>query len=148
MWLTTALPTAKAEISKSQSFGGEENKAESEEFPDLQTKCTPICGDGFTGKSCAKTILVKVFPKGHPQRTFVTYAVLDDQSNASLSNCSIYLGFQGEIFPYSLSSCSGLVSSSRQHQYSQHQGGNSYPRSRPSLATFKRHSLLSTTFGP
>lgn len=97
----TALHTTTAELSKSQSYGGEEHKGESKEYPDLQTKCTQICGDGSTGQSCAKTILVKVFPKGHPERAFVTYAVLGDQSNASLAKPKLFdlLGLQGESFP-------------------------------------------------
>lgn len=49
------------------------------------SKCTQICNGEFHGKSCAKIVLVKVYPSVQPQNAIKLYAVLDDQSNSSLA---------------------------------------------------------------
>ena len=78
----------------------------------IGSKCTQVCGGSFGGKSCAKTILVKVYPKGQPQKAIKTYALLDDQSNASLARSDFFDVFQehGKELPYTLVSCAGQTS--------------------------------------
>jgi hypothetical protein len=39
----------------------------------VRLACTEICGRNFGGKSCAKTLLVRVFPKGQPQHAKLMY---------------------------------------------------------------------------
>jgi hypothetical protein len=83
----------------------------------VASKCTQICGETmqtFHGKSCAKTVLVKIYPKGKPEQSVKTYAILDDQSNVSLARSELFelLDIQSESVPYTLSSCAGLVETS------------------------------------
>ena len=40
----------------------------------ITSKCTQVCGKTFNGKSCAKIILVKVYPNGKPEQAIRTYA--------------------------------------------------------------------------
>ena len=77
--------------------------------PSIKATCTQVCGFGFTGKSCAKTVLVNVYPYGQPEKAHRMYAILDEQSNASLARTEFFDMFdvQGAEVPYSLSSCSG-----------------------------------------
>ncbi|XP_063406647.1 uncharacterized protein LOC134690610 [Mytilus trossulus] len=79
----------------------------------VSTKCTEICKDSgettFQGKSCAKTLLVKVYPEGKPEVSVTTYAIIDDQSNRSLA-CSTFIDYFNETtepVEYTLASCSG-----------------------------------------
>ncbi|XP_071086519.1 uncharacterized protein [Haliotis cracherodii] len=75
----------------------------------IASKCTQICGDGFAGKSCSKTLLVKVYPEGRPDMATRMYAMFDDQSNASLVKSEFFtiMEADGEVIPYTLSSCAG-----------------------------------------
>ncbi|XP_046553577.1 uncharacterized protein LOC124263006 [Haliotis rubra] len=43
------------------------------------------------GKSCAKTVLVSIFPEGHPEKTIMAYAIIDDQSNTTLASEAVDL---------------------------------------------------------
>ncbi|XP_061191733.1 uncharacterized protein LOC133199970 [Saccostrea echinata] len=78
---------------------------------DLVSKCTQLCGQNFNGRSCAKTVLVQIFPKGHPNKAVKVYAILDDQSNKTLGTSALFdaLGVADDKFEYSLSSCAGKV---------------------------------------
>ena len=73
-----------------------------------------ICGNPFTSKSCAKTFLIKIFPKNRPDLSILSYAILDDQSNCSLAKSKFFDVFNehGPEIPYSLSSCAGTTRSS------------------------------------
>ncbi|XP_014673822.1 PREDICTED: uncharacterized protein LOC106814066 [Priapulus caudatus] len=77
----------------------------------IRTKCTQICGPGFVGKSCAKTLLVSVHPQGHPEMAVRTYAVIDDQSNRSLGKSELFdrLHIDCGKTAYTLSTCAGQV---------------------------------------
>ena len=110
----SALHISSAAESKSQqsppaaSYGGESNPTV------VASKCTQICNQTFGGKSCAKTLLVTVFPNGHPEEGKQMYAMVDDQSNRSLANSTFFSLFNikdGEM-EYSISSCSGNVTTS------------------------------------
>jgi len=94
--------------------GGErKNTANNAQAHPVTSKCTQICGNlkTFSGKSCAKTILVNVYPEGAHQKAIRVYAIIDDQSNASLARSEIFNQFdiQGEELPYTLSSCAGSI---------------------------------------
>ncbi|CAC5372342.1 unnamed protein product [Mytilus coruscus] len=93
---------------------GGERQVENQPPDQISTKCTEICDDSadptsFQGKSCAKTLLVKVYPEGKPEVSVTTYAIIDDQSNRSLV-CSIFIDHFNETtepVEYMLASCSG-----------------------------------------
>ena len=52
----------------------------------VTASCTQVCGqEGFKGKSCAKTVLVNVYPEHHPNQRIKAYILIDDQSNRSLA---------------------------------------------------------------
>ena len=55
-----------------------------------------------------------VYPEGHPKFAQRVYAITDDQSNRSLARSEFFSLFNIESasFPYRLSSCSGLTSTS------------------------------------
>ncbi|XP_048249047.1 uncharacterized protein LOC125378158 [Haliotis rufescens] len=90
--------------------GGErkDSPSDTSKFP-IASKYTQICGDGFAGKSCSKTVLVKVYPEGKPDMATRMYAIFDDQSNASLVKSEFFtiMEADGEVIPYTLSSCAG-----------------------------------------
>jgi hypothetical protein len=69
--------------------------------------CTQICGGQFSGKSCSKTLLVKVYPKKDPRQAVPMYAVIDDQSNRSLVSSKHFDLFNVQV--YTLSSCGGSL---------------------------------------
>lgn len=62
--------------------------------------CTQICGGQLTefiGKSCSKTLLVKVFPKKDFQQVIAMDAVKYDQSNRSLVSPNFFYLFKLQI---------------------------------------------------
>ena len=103
------VATSTSEIFPSAaSDGGEESVQNSPSFP-VKTTCTQICGNAFSGKSCAKTMLVRVYPDGKPENAIPMYAIIDDQSNASLAKSEFFdiLAVDGQEIPYTLLSCAG-----------------------------------------
>ncbi|XP_069108188.1 uncharacterized protein [Argopecten irradians] len=84
------------------------------EPPDLNSKCTAVCGTGVSGRSCAKTLLVDVYPEGRPDKAITVYAILDDQSNCTLASPQLLdaLDVPCTEICYTLSSCSGKWKSS------------------------------------
>ncbi|KAK3092639.1 hypothetical protein FSP39_005230 [Pinctada imbricata] len=86
-----------------QPHGGEDTEET------LSTKCTLLCGEEFTGRSCSKTLLVKVFPSGQPEKAVKVYAIIDEQSNRTLVRSELLdqLGERSEALPYTLTSCTG-----------------------------------------
>ncbi|XP_069105757.1 uncharacterized protein [Argopecten irradians] len=103
---------------------------------DVNTKCTTVCGN-FSGRSCAKVILVKVFPKHHPENAVEVYAILDDQSNQSLASPKLLdsLNVDSEEVNYTLSSCSGSfrMSGRRALGYTVESMDGTYKRTLPAL---------------
>ena len=65
--------------------------------PQATTKCTQICGSNQVSTSCAKIVLVWLRHPCSPGKEVLTYALLDDQSNAVLMKKSVYdrLGLKG-----------------------------------------------------
>lgn len=58
-----------------------EKRQDTEAKTTVNNKCSQICGVVSGGKSCSKTVLVKVYPQGKPDNIVKTYALIDDQSN-------------------------------------------------------------------
>ncbi|KAK3099229.1 hypothetical protein FSP39_001287 [Pinctada imbricata] len=91
------------------SHGGEtQPKTLSDE---VTSTCTEVCGEGFSGKSCAKIQLVWIYPQGREELALKTYVVIDDQSTSTLGTPDFFdkLGIGGTQSPYILSTCSGKV---------------------------------------
>ncbi|KAK3099523.1 hypothetical protein FSP39_005709 [Pinctada imbricata] len=90
-------------VKEVQPHGGEDTEET------LSTKCTLLCGEEFTGRSCSKTLLVKVFPSGQPEKAVKVYAIIDEQSNRTLVRSELLdqLGERSEALPYTLTSCTG-----------------------------------------
>ena len=75
----------------------------------VSTMCTAVCRRAGSSKSCAKTLLVKVYPKGKPEQAVNLYAIIDEQSSHSLARSSFFDHFSisGPEESYFLKSCSG-----------------------------------------
>ena len=58
--------------------------------PKTDAKCTRVCGSTQSTKSCAKIVLVWLRHPSLPDREVLTYALLDDQSNAVLVKDSVF----------------------------------------------------------
>ena len=77
---------------------------------EIQSVCTSLCSDSHSGGlSCSKIVLVDVFSDDQPQKFHRVYAILDDQSNASMISPRLVnkLGGSGPSLKYFLSTCSG-----------------------------------------
>ncbi|KAK3086079.1 hypothetical protein FSP39_013163 [Pinctada imbricata] len=77
----------------------------------VKTNCLQICGDHFGGKSCAKTVLVRIYPQGEREKALDAYAIIDDQSNRSLAKSEFFnlMNIDSDPFPYIITSCAGSV---------------------------------------
>ncbi|XP_061169198.1 uncharacterized protein LOC133178524 [Saccostrea echinata] len=76
----------------------------------VTNKCTKICNTrGNTSKSCAKIILVRVYPQGRKNLSRELYCMIDEQSNRSLAVSQFFNAFGecGSEIEYVLSSCAG-----------------------------------------
>ena len=73
----------------------------------LKSNCTSVCGTG--GVSCSKIVLVDVYHQEHPQERHRVYAVMDDQSNASMVTPDLATKLKARDPPerYLLSTCNG-----------------------------------------
>ena len=94
-----------AKSDTASAHGGELDSANDS----IVTKCTSLCGQGFQGRSCGKTLLVDVYPKGHAEKAVRVYAIIDDQATGTLGKAELFdtLGIDDGPKPYSLKSCSG-----------------------------------------
>jgi hypothetical protein len=89
----------------SRRDGGEETDRKA-----VSSKCTKVCGEKFSGRSCSKTLLVKVHPTGEPELKQLMYAILDDQSNRTLGRPEFFdaMNISKETTEhYNLVSCAG-----------------------------------------
>lgn len=57
---------------------------------DVSSKCTKICGKGFSENSCSKLCLVNVYPAGSPDQGRRIYTIIDEQSNRSLARSEFF----------------------------------------------------------
>ncbi|XP_061180594.1 uncharacterized protein LOC133189205 [Saccostrea echinata] len=90
-----------------RQHGGEEGN--------ILTKCTAVCGEQFSGRSCAKAVLVDVYPKGRPSKRLRLYALVDDQSNTTLGRSELFDYMDvpnSQIHSFTLTSCAGRIHSS------------------------------------
>ena len=77
---------------------------------EIRTNCTSVCQNpNSAGVSCSKIVLVDVFTENGTQEPYRVYAIIDDQSNASMisPNLADKLGATGPKLKYLLSTCSG-----------------------------------------
>lgn len=74
----------------------------------VDTKSTSLCGASEGGVSCSKLVFVDVASKDRPESICRVYAIIDDQSNASLitSDLADELGATGPEEKYYLTTCS------------------------------------------
>lgn len=82
--------------------------------PSVTSKCTEVCGIVEGSRSCAKIVLVKVYPVGEKDNAVKMYAVLDEQSNKSLAKSEFFNLFKIQTSPtrYTLKTCSGKIETS------------------------------------
>lgn len=75
---------------------------------ELKTTCTAICRNRSGGLSCSKIVLLDVFQEERPDLIFRVYAIIDDQSNASMISPLLAdkLGANGPREKFLLSTCS------------------------------------------
>lgn len=92
----------------SQRHGGEEHSSRGTQR-EIRSNCTETCESSFPGKSCAKVLLVRVYCSSHPDKSVLTYAFIDDQSNRSIATTYLlnFLDVNSEEVEYSLASCAG-----------------------------------------
>lgn len=78
------------------------------------SKCTEICGQANSPRSCSKICLVKAYPTGKKEKAVKKYAVLDEQSNKSLAKTEFFDLFKVKASPtpYTLKTCSGKMETS------------------------------------
>lgn len=73
--------------------------------PDVTSRCTEVSVEDLPARSCAKICLVEVFPQGQKECSVKMYAILDNQSNRSLTRTEFFQLFdiQGDPSPYLMS---------------------------------------------
>ncbi|XP_052216072.1 uncharacterized protein LOC127834351 isoform X1 [Dreissena polymorpha] len=103
---TETLKNQGGETPRSSEHGGEPKNQ-------VSPRCTEICGSVIGGISCAKTMLVSVYPEGERHKAIQCYAVVDDQSNRTLGKSEIFDLFSNSSTcvqeNYTLSTCAGSV---------------------------------------
>uniref|UniRef100_A0A8C5WGP0 Large ribosomal subunit protein uL6 N-terminal domain-containing protein n=1 Tax=Leptobrachium leishanense TaxID=445787 RepID=A0A8C5WGP0_9ANUR len=77
----------------------------------VSSSCTAVCGEDLCDKSSAKICLVNIYHKDHPGKSAKVCAILDDQSNRSLTRTELFDIFhiKGDSYPYTLGTCSGIT---------------------------------------
>ena len=108
---------AKTPVRPVESHGGEHIETPGGLSSSITAKCTQICHEPFGGKSCAKTVLVNVYPDGLPDKAKRMYAMIDDQSNRSLARSDFFTFFNvpDDQTEYTISSCTGNLTVSGRH---------------------------------
>ncbi|KAM9828295.1 uncharacterized protein ACBT44_021815 isoform 2-T5 [Syngnathus typhle] len=104
----------KTEVQRTGTDHGGEQRQEVEAAPSVNPKCTKVCGNVNTSKSCSKICLVLVYPAGQRDRALKTHVVLDEQSNKSLGRTEFFEHFniKDEGSTYTLKTCSGVYETS------------------------------------
>ena len=85
-------------------------KQEGEQIGEIEASCTQVCKTPqSTIKSCAKMVLVSVYPIKQPLLSRKVYCMIDDQSNKSLATSAFFNSFEeyGPDHEYVMSSCAG-----------------------------------------
>lgn len=84
-------------------------RAATEEKIAVLSKCTEVCGQSGSPRSCSKICLVEAYPEGQKDKALKMYAVIDEQSNKSLAKTEFFDLFEINTSPtpYTLKTCSG-----------------------------------------
>ncbi|KAK0131205.1 hypothetical protein N1851_034110 [Merluccius polli] len=92
----------------------EESGEPDEGAPTVTSKCTEICGNADSPRSCAKICLIKAYPAGRRDQAIKMYAVLDEQSNKSLAKTEFFnlVGVKASPAPYTMKTCAGTTETS------------------------------------
>ncbi|XP_035808144.2 uncharacterized protein LOC118470918 [Amphiprion ocellaris] len=101
-------------LTQSAVAEGSDSGEHSECSSSVISKCTEVCGQANSPRSCSKICLVKAFPTGKKEKAVKMYAVLDEQSNKSLAKTEFFDLFKVKAshIPYTLKTCSGKVETS------------------------------------
>ena len=88
---------------------------------EVKSKCTSVCRGKTGGLSCSKIVLVNVFTEDNPEIVCGAYAIIDEQSNASMiaPNLADTLEVNAPREKYLLSTCS----SARETKYGRRVSG-------------------------
>ena len=96
-------------------------KKEKDGEEEVKSKCTSVCRGKTGGLSCSKIVLVDVFTEDNPEVVCRAYAIIDEQSNASMitPNLADTLEVDAPREKYLLSTCS----SARETKYGRRVSG-------------------------
>jgi hypothetical protein len=96
-------------------------KEEKDGEEEVKSKCTSVCRGKAGGVSCSKIVLVDVFTEDNPETVRRAYAIVDEQSNASMitPNLADMLEIDAPREKYLLSTCS----SARETKYGRRVSG-------------------------
>ena len=86
-----------------------DNGTSEESTENVSSMCTSICEGNPGGLSCSKIVLVDVYRENAPDKVHRVYAIVDDQSNASMITAELAdeLNAVGPEWRYFLSTCGG-----------------------------------------
>ena len=86
-----------------------ETETANEGQENVNPKCTSVCKGASGGLSCSKIVLVDVYREDHPNEVHRVYAIVDDQSNASIISTELADRLNAETteWKYYLSTCGG-----------------------------------------
>jgi hypothetical protein len=92
---------------KEDESKGEEKVGEEKVGEEVASKCTSVYQEKLGGLSRAKIVLLDIFLEKQPQHSQRVYAIVDDQSNASMISPELAnkLGARGPQERYLLSTC-------------------------------------------
>ncbi|XP_028416827.1 uncharacterized protein LOC114541034 [Dendronephthya gigantea] len=93
---------------KEESEEDKEKDGDEKDGKEVASRCSSVCEGKPGGLSCAKIILVDVFLEGDSKQYHRVYAIIDDQSNASMISTDLTskLGATGPREKFLLSTCS------------------------------------------
>ena len=91
-----------------------EHGGEEEENVTINNKCTDVCGNSLSSRSCSKICLIEVYHKSEPDKAVKLYAIFDNESNRSLAKSEFFDIFhlKSTESPYTLRKCAGLTETS------------------------------------
>lgn len=105
------VPKTVNDHSPTGSHGGEHDS--------VNSKCTSVCGQEFSGRSCANIVLIKVSHKDNPEYQIPVYAMLDEHCNRTLVTGDLLDKFDIKTNEtvYTLASCSCVVTATGRQGY-------------------------------
>lgn len=99
----------KTDDSEKKQSNESEKKEETDDGEEINSARTDIGCDAVGGVSCSKIVLLDIFHPSRPDNKVRVYALIDEQSNASMISPELIdkLGVVGSKEKYLLSTCSG-----------------------------------------